>query len=183
MRGAATAVLAASRARPRRRLASDQSDFHCTTNAQCGDVASGAACEVNGRCSVPDADCALSARRYVEHAGSDSGACVARSCAGPIRSPRWPRAARTRACAALDGTVVVLGPQRRRPARRRHANAARARGRGRGARRRDLDRGGRSAHLRRAHGRLGRLLGRRRRGPARRRRRRAPPDARRRSRA
>ena len=85
-----------------------QSDFRCATNAQCGDVASGAACEANGRCSVPDAACALSARRYVQHAGSDSGACVARSCeTNPVAALA---AGGAHACLRrLDGTVSCWG--------------------------------------------------------------------------
>jgi alpha-tubulin suppressor-like RCC1 family protein len=84
------------------------SDFHCTTHAQCGDVTSGSFCEVNGRCSVPDADCALSGRRYVEHAGNDSGACVARACQdNPVAALA---AGSTHACLRrLDGTVACWG--------------------------------------------------------------------------
>ena len=177
MRGAAAAVFAAmSVAVASTPACLGPSDFHCTTHAQCGDVTSGSFCEVNGHCSVPDADCPLSGRRYVEHAGSDSGACLARACQdNPVAALAAGSDARVPAAAGRHGRV--LGPQRRRPARRRHADAARDGGRGRRARRRDRHRRRRSAHLRRAHGRLGRLLGWRRRGPARRRRRRAPPDA------
>jgi len=105
---AAIAVLALAAAAATTSACLGQPDFHCTTNGQCGDVASGAACEANGRCSVPDADCALSARRYVRRAGSDSGACVARSCeTNPVAALA---AGGTHACLRrLDGTVSCWG--------------------------------------------------------------------------
>ncbi len=105
MRGAAAAVLAAAV------LSSaclGPSDFRCTTHAQCGSTTSGSFCEASGRCSVPDADCALSGRRYVEHAGSDSRACVARDCQeNPVAALA---AGSTHACLRrLDGTVACWG--------------------------------------------------------------------------
>ena len=106
MRGAAGAVLAAAVALTSACLG--QSDFRCATHAQCGNVTSGSFCEANGRCSVPDADCALSGRRYVEHAGNDSGACVARACQdNPVAALA---AGSTHACLRrLDGTVACWG--------------------------------------------------------------------------
>ena len=125
---------------------------------------------------LPDSACTLSARRFVEHAGSDSGACVARSCeTNPVAALA---AGGTHACLRrLDGTVACwgrnddgqLGDGTRTPRARAAAVS--------GLRRRDRNRQRASAHLRRAHGRLGRLLGHRRRGPDRRQQRRATPDA------
>ena len=105
MRGAAAAVLAFAATTS---ACLGRADFRCTTHAQCGDAASGAACEANGRCSFPDSACTLSARRFVEHAGSDSGACVARSCeTNPVAALA---AGGTHACLRrLDGTVACWG--------------------------------------------------------------------------
>lgn len=105
-RGRAAAAVAAFAA-----LASaclGQTDFRCATHAQCGEPGSGAFCEVNGHCSVYDARCELSGRRYVEHAGSDSDTCVARSCeANAIASLV---AGDTHACVRrVDGTVACWG--------------------------------------------------------------------------
>ena len=104
LRGVAVALMVAATAS----ACLGQSDFRCATTAQCGDAASGAACEANGRCSVPDAACVLSARRYVQHAGSDSSACVARSCeTNPVAALA---AGGTHACLRrLDGTVSCWG--------------------------------------------------------------------------
>ena len=50
------------------------STFTCMDDADCEGLAGGA-CEADGYCSVPDAECP-SQRRYADHSGSQSGECV-----------------------------------------------------------------------------------------------------------
>lgn len=49
--------------------------FHCTTDSQCG---SAGQCEANGYCSVPSRNC-VDGRQYAQFSGSDTGQCVLRT--------------------------------------------------------------------------------------------------------
>jgi alpha-tubulin suppressor-like RCC1 family protein len=79
-------------------------DFRCHAHVDCG---SDSFCEIDGRCSVRDPVCA-SGRRYREHEGASSGACVGATCAGnPIHAMA---AGSSHACLLrADGIVSCWG--------------------------------------------------------------------------